>query len=100
LARLYQARGVISYGALEFTWTAEKVYSTGNCVLVCIGHDSSIQTGHKVCQGSKKKSPQIPSFDFCFFIAVIDNIAKTTTYKTDELFLLIMLIDYTWLMIS
>jgi hypothetical protein len=52
-----------------------------NGELVCIGHDLSIPTGHKVYQGSKKKSPRIPSFDFCFFIAVIDHIANTTRIK-------------------
>jgi hypothetical protein len=43
-------------------------------------------TGHKVYQGFKKKSPRIPSFDFCFFIAVIDHIANTTMYKTAKFF--------------
>jgi hypothetical protein len=53
---------------------------------LCIGHDLLIPTGYKVNQGSKKKSPRIPSFDFCCIIPVIYHIANTTTYKTAKIF--------------
>jgi hypothetical protein len=40
----------------------------------------------------QERSPRIPSFDFYFFIAVIDHIANTTKCKTAKFFFAINIV--------